>query len=652
MEARRSRVERETLILDAKLEILHSQQTKLNALLASVNDDLNELSRQRKFLNDTLIPFYLLPNELICAIFNFVIDSSPPPPLDALVDIVPLRLSQISSRLRGVALSRGNFWRRFVLQASDTEESGPRPITRQFLSRLGHAQRVDAFYYNNAAAKLDTQSSRLLLLIRLPPISSLTIDAQSSAMLDLASHLSMGLIAGLKTLTSLTLHMRRASLPELASIDRRLGYHRTRASPSIPQDLLLHLTHLELKDVPLSVIPATPLPRLHDVSIEFTCIFDTFHDALGEQIPASHTSNQYLARFFRCAPNIKRLALLDAGPFFLKPLNPGLNAEEFWADQSSWRAEPTEVPPVPLTELRELEYTATQGPAFFHFLSFFPSLGLEELRIGILDTHRNEGEPVRGPRRLIRDNMLPESMDGVLSSITLPCLRSARVEVTSGEGWKYAFNRILMPALETLVMENVNVAHPLMKCMHQAAGACLSCTSPFAVLHRVESIFRDPRLVKLRRLEFAGVDIQERDVAENWVGYLPALKELVCDYTRGANLLISSLAPRGNGALVPCPALERIELWGCPDVDIGKSIMRAVENRLKASERSAPSTGTAMVNGRKIKQLKRVERAMGVTTVAKIHAIKIGACEKFSEEDAKDLEKLGVELDWTASSEA
>ncbi|KZV75265.1 hypothetical protein PENSPDRAFT_647299 [Peniophora sp. CONT] len=643
MEARRHGVERETLVIDAKLEILRSQQQQLAALLASVTSQCDGLLQRRRFLHASLIPLNFLPNELLCAIFNLVMDTSPPPPLDALVDIVPMRLSQISSRFRSIALAMPNLWRRLVIHTSDTHDNGPRRITNAYMSRLGHIHKhpVDAFYYNNSAAKLDTEPSRLLILIRLPPVSSLTIDAAPSAILDLASHISLGLITGLRALSSLTLSMRGASIAGLSDLGRRIGYHRTRAAPPVAQDLLLHLTRLELKDVPLSIIPATPLPRLQEVTIEFTCIFDTVRTGSNEQIPATYTSNHELARFFRCAPNIKRLAFLDAGPFFVKPLNPDLNAEEFWADPAAWRADPAEVPAVPLNELRELEYTSTHGPAFFHFLSFFPSPALEELRLGIIDAHRSNAHPPRGPRRLVRDNMLPENMDDVLSSITLPSLRTVRAEATTGDDWKHVFNRILVPALETLVIENTNFSQPE-KCNHQSTGACLACTTPFASLMRVENIFRDPRLVTLRRLELAGVDV-EPEVAENWIGYVPALKELVCDYTQGALHIMNALAPRG--ALVPCPGLQRIELWGCNDFFIGNTLKLTVDTRLKASGRPGAAT---MINGRKVKMLKRVERAGGAKPIGKIESIKVGACKMVSEADAKALEEMGVEVDWTA----
>ncbi|KAA1476339.1 hypothetical protein DENSPDRAFT_843259 [Dentipellis sp. KUC8613] len=654
-------------VIGGKLDVLAEREAELQAILDSIRAERLALQAEYDDLQSKRVPFNWLPPELVTEIFLYCIEDSHADP-EALFDPIPVALSHVSRRWRSVALATPPLWRRLHLQLKDTAMEGfTRPAVDAFVSRrettsvqLVYSDLIvedDDLDYGLPVASIDDSSNRLHLFDQLV-LTSLVISGGPSVLLDGLTFLRAQFRVFLR-LESLELVATVTSAPATLfyHFKSHLNLAKSFRNPFDSQSFPC-LKKLTLRDVSPALLPITNYPELRELTVQVAHI-----EHVQMYMPGMRV--QYLARVLACAPKVERLVLMGGGPVFHARVEDGLE-EGHWSRKSSWVfGLQSTMPPVPLERLRELCWTDAHPEAIYYLLTHFPANGLEVLDISLLDVEKHHARRPNMAQTVVPlTTLLPTA--GLLPPVlAVPGLKILRVECTSCDVLRLPFLKLAFPALETLSLANVD-----------PALATYPRRAPLPHLPRPESIFRDPRMPHLTHLILSAFGVLEEH-AGTMFGYMPALERLDCDMVEGGMHVLAALAAtRRVSARVMrcCPALRTIHLWECNDVQFPalerlvklrngfaepEAVVPVVNGHIhhhrKAAEQKT-GLGSGSAGERKIKPLKRSVRGaqipQGLGGVEEMQPcvpitdVRIEKCKLISEEQARSLEKWGVEVVW------
>ena len=650
-------IDRQVAALSGQIHILQRRESELHALLDAVALEKHALEAERGQLETGSIPFHSLPPELLIHIFvlstYIALD-----PAQSRIDTAPFSISHVCRRWRDIALATPALWRRVVLTPLDISIRHPvSPATQTFLER-SKGTPAEIFYAAPSSNQISFTPRSLPGrhdVEQQPPLGSFVLETSPPlALRSLYIHGSYDIISnalsylhkdapGLTSLHSLELALTGATPVKLYEGLRLSDPERVYCNPWRTHRFPA-LQTLTLRDIPLACVALGQLPALR----ELTLTLDTPLPGRLEFLRLP-----YFARLLACAPHVERLSLLRAGPVFSIPLETNPQAPRSWEDDPGWRADGSRaLPPVPLENLRELEWTDVHPRTLHLFLMHFPTPRLEAMDVAFA----NAGKCKKLAAWLHPAFLDPtDSMSGP-PVLELSSLKALHVDCSSGDEPRGPFLRLFFPALETLSLSNRNM--------------CVRWSGPHSAeddshklpqLPRLESIFRDPRMPRLTHLSLSGFAIPS-DQVSSMLGYMPSIQRLECNFIPSVTVVIDTLATARLAGLRMCPRLQHIQLCYCDGVEpVILSRLIKLRNGFESEEDGASRDDATLK--RPMKRLPSKGQhttAVGQSpsptaeeqSVAKVEQVSLEGCLPITREEALSLEQWRVEVDWAPQRSA
>ena len=653
-------VDRQLAVLSGQINILQRRESELRALLDGLALEKHALETERNQLETGTIPFHWLPPELLIYIFVLSTYVGALDPTQTRIDTTPFSISHVCRRWRDIALATPVLWRRVVLTFLDVAFRRPvSPATQSFLER---SKGIPAEIFYDATLPSNEKASFTIGSLpsqQEPPLGPSFVLEMSPplALRSLYIHGNYGIISnalsylhkdapGFASLDSLELALTCATPVKLYDSLRLSDPDRVNCNPWRTHRFpTLHT--LTLRDIPLACVALGQLPALRELTLTLDTPLPVRLEFL--RLP-------YLARLLACAPHVERLALLRTGPVFSIPLETSstTNDHSSWADDPNWRADGSRaLPPVPLDNLRELEWSDVHPRTLHLFLMHFPAARLEVLDVAFANA---------GKCKKLAAWLHPAFSDPTDSMSGQPVLDLARltalhVDCSSGDEPRGPFLRLFLPALQTLSLSNRNM------CVRWAGPhAAEDDAHKLPQLPRLESIFRDPRMPRLTHLSLSGFAIPSDQVASMF-GYMPSLQRLECNFIPSVTVVIDTLATARLAGIRMCPRLRHIQLCYCDGVE-PLILSRLVKLRNAAEEddhggasRAADDDVVPAPKRRPMKRLptKATTPAFSSSeerSVAKVEQVSLEGCLPINKEEALSLGQWGVEVDWAAQPSA
>ena len=643
-------VDRQVAVLSGQIHILQRRESELRALLDALSLEKNALEAERNQLETGTIPFHWLPPELLICIFVLatytVLD-----PAQSRLDTAPFSISHVCRRWREIALSTPLLWRRVVLTPLDISLRLPvSPATQTFLERSNGIP-AEIFYAvpsnkvpfipQSLLARHDSEQQRLpgsFVLETSPPLSlrSLYIHGSYDIISNALSYLHKH-APGFTSLESLELALICATPGQLYDGLRLNEPERVSCNPWRTHRFPT-LQTLTLRDIPLACVALGQLPCLRELIL-------TLDTPLSGRLEFLRLP--YFARLLACAPHVERLALLRAGPVFSTPLESNLQAPRSWEDDPDWRADASRaLPPVPLENLRELEWTDVHPRTLHLLLTHFPTPRLEVMDVAFANASKC---------KKLAAWLHPAFSDPTDSSVSgqgqpvleLSNVKALYVDCSSVDDLRGPFLRLFFPALETLSLSNRN-----MSVRWAGSQSVEEDSSKLPPLPRLESIFRDPRVPHLTHLSLSGFAIPS-DQVSSMLGYMPSIQRLDCTFVPSITAVIDTLATARLAGLRICPRLRHIQLCYCDGVEpVTLSRLIKLRNGFESEEGDASHDDAAAK-----RPMKRLPKGPHTSQspwqpteeerwVAKIEQVSLEGCLPITKEEAVSLEQWRVDVDW------
>ncbi|KAI9452127.1 hypothetical protein BJY52DRAFT_1294693 [Lactarius psammicola] len=647
-------IDRQVAVLSGQIHILQRQESELRALLDALALEKHALEAERDQLETGAIPFHQrVPPELLIYIFvlatYIALD-----PAQSRLDIVPFSISHVCRRWREIALSTPVLWRRVVLTPLDISHRHPvSPATLTFLERSKGIP-AEVFYVlpsdvvsftpPNLQPRRDSERRQPLgfVLETSPPLTLCSLyihggyDIISSALSYLHKHAT-----GFASLQSLELALLRSTPGQLYDGLRLSDPEHVYCNPwhthRFPS-----LQTLTLRDIPLPCVALGQLPALRDLTLTL--------DPLPGRLDPLRLP--FFVRLLACAPHVERLSLLRAGPVFSAPLETSLHALRPWEDDPGWRTDsPSALPPVPLENLRELEWTDVHPRTLHLFLMHFPTPRLEVMDVAFANASKC--------KKLVT-LLHPDSSDPLDSVsgqpvLELSNLKALHVDCSSGDELRSPFLRLFFPTLETLSLSNRN-----MSVRWAGPHSVEDDSNRLPQLPRLESIFRDPRMPRLTHLLLSGFAIPS-DQVSSMLGYMPSIQRLECNFIPSITAVIDTLATARSAGSRICPHLRHIQLCYCDGVEpVILSRLIKLRNGFESEEGY-----TSREEAAPKRPMKRLPKGPHTTPavqspwlpteerwVAKIEQVSLEGCLPITREEARSLEQWRVEVDWAPARSA
>ncbi|KAH8999931.1 hypothetical protein EDB86DRAFT_2802223 [Lactarius hatsudake] len=640
-------IDRQVAVLSGQIHILQRRESELRALLDKLALEKHALETERDQLETGTIPFHWLPPELL--IYIFVLATyNPFDPAQSRLDAAPFSISHVCRRWREIALSTPVLWRRVVLTPLDISLRHPAsPATLTFLERSEgiHAEvfyvlpsNVVSFAPPHLQPRHNAEQRRPLGFV-LETSTSLTLrslyihgdyDIISSALSYLHKHDA----PGFTSLESLELALVRSNAGQLYDGLRLSDPEHIYCNPWRTHRFPT-LQTLTLRDVPLPCVALGQLPALRDLTVTL--------DPLSGRLEPLRLP--FFVRLLACTPHVERLVLLCAGPVFSAPLETNLQAVRPWEDDPGWRANsPGALPPVPLENLRELEWTDVHPRTLHLFLMHFLTPRLEVMDIAFASASKC---------KKLATFLHPSSdTDVVLGQpvLELSNFKALYVDCSSADDLRTPFLRFFFPILETLSLSNRNMS------LRWAGTQSVEDESKsLPQLPRLESIFRDPRMPRLIHLSLSGFAIPS-DQVSSMLGYMPSIQRLECNFIPSITAVIDTLATARLPGLRICPHLRHIQLCYCDGVEpVILSRLVRLRNGFE-SEEGHTSRGGATPK-RPVKRLPKGPHTTAASQspwlpteercAASIEQVSLEGCLPITKEEAISLGQWRVDVDWT-----
>lgn len=675
------RVSTKFTVSEDEYDSLRSSGNEIQDLLDFHIDRLS-LQAEPESMKSQRTSIHSLPVELLCRVFVLVVE-----PHDSMGDTAfdtrPVCLSHVCRRWREVALGTPILWRSIHFYHFDLfspSKSLPDCVTA-FLQRRQKVT-LDIVLSNDETDPWIPESYDIIRTTA----SCLGLGLYNGLSLLIDTHnvrcISTTCCTMLLVDLFLQLLCKKDRFSSLASLDLRptsTSFYRwfstsittffetssPFAMPSNPQSLP-SLQYLSLHGIPFEFIPVCDFPSLLEFSFARPRNIAT-EDQYQRSFKISH-----LAQLLASAPNLEKLSFINAGPYVDVELDFDTSIPpSFWDHSSAWsRQSPRKIPPLVLRNLKEFVWIGVDSLGLYAFLAYFPSPNLELLDVKLFAPTQNS---LYWSDFILHD--VYQASPHSISPTKLVSLNCLHVQSSSVSAMEMIVGLLDIPSVETVSITNTEI-----KLL--PSGYCILPDLP-----RSDNIFFDPRLLHLTSLALSAFTFTSEHIA-SMLCYLRTLRVLQCDMMDGMDILLEKLAEtcvlpnREFLSMRYCPRLEELRLWECgrglrferlEEVVSLRSGLLKEEMRIQKSTRQLMSgnTGASASETRKIKLLKR--RAMmsvggsassstGVTTpqsrrvvalmeaqeAAKVKRVSIVNCDSVWEEEARSLEKWGVEVDWSA----
>ncbi|KJA17649.1 hypothetical protein HYPSUDRAFT_46117 [Hypholoma sublateritium FD-334 SS-4] len=533
---------------DDKFQVMQSHLisclSALDTERQSLEVERNELEAERRALEAEKGPINWLPTELLMAIFiaaaelDLSISSGRP----------ELNISHTCAKWRSTALATPRLWARVLLHGF---QNPGRRLGKVYLERSQQAP-LEIEYRSLPKTMVSPECSQISSLltntkchfIRLETLSLYT--ASATALIYLLPYLN-GHSQRMPRLRSLTLGITTAN-PTFqeagAFLDREnntIDMLNARGSPEDAAESTSRLLHLKLVQVPLLGLPISLIANLRSLEVSYAPRKRNFSPR-----------NYYLFRmsalcaFLSLTPLLEELILNDTIPYFDVALSSQNTAVGGAGAQITRQA-------VRVDYLKSIDWTYPSASDIPRLLSLINAPELEKLDLCV------EGAaPHPYPS-------VPSPADDVAN---FPALRDLALQCDGGDATTSALRKLLVPALKKVEFASFDTAAP-------------DAHPVLPTFPRLESVFRDPRLLNLTHLTLSRYNVSsEPGRVEALLGYMPVLTSLTLEACSGLRSLLGGLQETLGGAsdgaavgarsrrgVKVCPRLDTLSFWDCQDVD-------------------------------------------------------------------------------------
>ena len=542
-------VEEKLVKLQQKDDKFQTMQNHLISCLSALDSERksleverSELETERRALEMEKGPINWLPTEILMAIFIAVaeFDSS------ASSGRPELNISHTCARWRNIALTTPRLWARVVFHGF---QNPGRRLGKIYLER-SHQAPLEIEYRSLPKTMVSPECNQVASLLteskchfaRLETLSLYTMSA--TALIYILPFLN-GHSQRMPRLRSLTLGITTTN-PTFqeagAFLDREnntIDMLNARGSPEDAAESTSPLLHLKLVQVPLLGLPISLIANLRSLEISYA--------------PRKRTlspRNYYLftmsalGAFLSLTPLLEELILSNTIPYFDVAL---------LSQNTAASSAPNARQAIRLEHLKSIEWTYPSATDIPRLLSLINAPKLEKLDLCVEDA-----APHPYP-------FVPLPADNVA---TFPALRDLALQCDGGDATTSALRKLVVPALKKVEFASFVTAAP-------------DAHPALPTFPRLESVFRDPRLLNLTHLTLSRYNVSsEPERVEALLGYMPVLTSLTLEACSGLRSLLGGLqetvggtskgaavgARSGRGVKV-CPRLDTLSFWDCQDVD-------------------------------------------------------------------------------------
>ena len=563
---KRSSLDRELDVLQVQLQTISHREVQVQKVLdniqqlkddvlserAAVEEKISELEAQKE-------PINWLPPELLEQVFLAVTDFDLPNSKYRPQVVV----SHVCRKWRIISLASPRLWSRINLQGFAKPDA-----LSTFLKRSGKAPlEIDYRSLANVSASQECSQMADMIIITQQHFERVTyLTLQSSAASPLVCILPS---INNHNLAFPRLHYLCLSIkdPNPTFVEVPSLMDATPAdsdSSKEPSPSTSCLSRLKLERVPLFKL-VTPFTA----NLRFLELSYSPRKSNSTGIDFYYLKMSSLYHFLAHTPLLEELVLNNTVPYFDVMLA---------TDGTDNLDVPYHRTPVNLAHLKTLEWSYPFAVDIYRLLSLIDTPGLEKLDLWVEDlpAKRNDTFFVRG-----YTNSSPHKYSRGI--VNYPSVRDLSLQCVGEDTTSTVLRKFSFPAVEKLAFTNVD----------STVRENPEIATALPVFPRLESIFRDPRLLSLTHLTLSHFKISaEQGRAEAMLGYMPVLTSLSLDACSGVGRLMEGLQEKVVGTIKPpaspgegrekrrrrgvkvCPRLEALSFWGCQDVDFGA--LRAV----------------------------------------------------------------------------
>ncbi|KAF9472640.1 hypothetical protein BDN70DRAFT_844296 [Pholiota conissans] len=533
----------------------------LQRMKDEIDIERKSLSAKQSELQAAKEPINWLPTELLIQIFVTLAESE----LDRRDSTYrpSLVISHTCAKWRAIALGTPELWSRVILHGFRKHELGQLYLTRSGRSPLeiDYCTAPDTFPTTECLqvadlvvrskphfARLTTlsmQTKAAIPLVYLLP----TLNDHSKTLPQLRN-LTLAILTANPTFFEVPTFLEREVdvVKELGSLDK------VATSSS-------RLLHLKVEQLPLFNLSVNFVANLRSLELSFS------PRKTGLTRHYYFLKMSTLCRFLAFTPLLEELILVDTVPYF----DITLRLEDAPA-ASNVDPPLIEMQPVKLDHLKSMDWTYPFPTDVHRLFSMIETPELEKLDLWVEDSRSKRHDSllaypvVSSPHKFTR---------GV---ITFPSLRDLSLQCDGEDTTAYVLRKLNVPALQKMEFTNFDPSAP--------KGADEASSLP--TFPRLESIFRDPRLLHLTHLTLSHYKIScELGRVDALLGYMPVLTSLSFDSCLGLGVMLDGLKEtfvgtiKGGGVggrsrrgVKVCPRLDSLSFWGCQDLDCAS--LRAV----------------------------------------------------------------------------
>ena len=565
---KRSSLDRELDVLQVQLQTISRREVQVQKVLdniqqlkddvliekAAVEGKISELEAQKE-------PINWLPPELLEQVFLAVTDFDLPNSKYRPQVVV----SHVCTKWRIISLASTRLWSRINLQGFTKPDA-----LSTFLKRSGKAPlEIDYRSLANVSASQECSQMAGMIIItqqHLERVSYLTLQSRAALPLVyiLPSINNHNLAFPRLHYLSLSITDPNPTFVEVPSLMESINATPANFDSSKePSPSTSCLSRLKLERVPLFKLVTPFIANLRWLELSYSPRrVDTEHEFYYLKMSS-------LCHFLAHTPLLEELILTNTVPYFDIILA---------TDGTDNLDTPYHRNPVNLVHLKTLEWSYPFAVDIYRFLSLIDTPALEKLDLWVEDlpAKRNDISFVRG--------YIPTSPHKYSRGIVnYPSVRDLSLQCVGEDTTSSVLRKFSFPALEKLAFTNVD----------STVRQNPEIATALPVFPRLESIFRDPRLLSLTHLTLSHFKISaEQGRAEAMLGYMPVLTSLSLDSCSGVGRLMEGLQEKVVGTIKPpaspgegrgkrrrrgvkvCPRLEALSFWGCQDADFGA--LRAV----------------------------------------------------------------------------
>ncbi|KAH8827675.1 hypothetical protein DL96DRAFT_1108934 [Flagelloscypha sp. PMI_526] len=608
--------------------------TRLRDVLYS---DIEDLKRAHKDLEAQRFPIHWLPSEILAVIFQIVAEPwslsqclKRPEPFFT----PPFKLAQVCASWRRLAISTPSLWSFMLIRHPKSHH----PAFLEYRERAGSVVPLDVVYATPINTHGDTKeglAQDLIADIR-PFVHRLRSFAVSTlTVFEIAKFIEWV-----------------NDLQEWPMLDS-LELHRNWTTNPIPVPLLPAATRTRFRKLHTLNLHWVPIQSL-DFGLQLTSLehLTLSYPKSPDRSPSPSFTVYALCSLLAKTPNLETLSLIDCVPIFDVVANfPHIRTHDVHSGRKA-------ISPVSLPRLHRINWGWPTRRTVMRLFEFLAIPSIEKLELYIeASGNSHHGVNVVSPRA------------ADVSSFVFQSLREITYHVEEDDFTGSFLRRCSLPSLETLEIANVSRASKRRAKVDQVPN-----------LPKIDSIFWDPRLIRLTHLTLSRYQFANDHKSETMFGYMCALTSLTLEKCSGLRYVFRALQERTSGGvtlmsgnanakaalpttrvLKAAPRLQSLSLWTCKDFTFN-DLLDLVQTRNLLGITQVPSTMQMSHNPasdrRLIKPLRKTklsplpagEDTRPFTPVAssQLTYIRLDGIVSVSESQAQSLMNSGVlEVLWT-----